>query len=172
MLKATSKIGIILIAFIVYGCGYRPISSYAKSVLSTNIYVHLVPNLQNPEDSVRIKDSLNEAVIARFNAKLTSKELADSIITLNVEDIKDSIIATNTRGFVTFYRIYVNITFSFTKNKELISYTNSGYYDYANSIVNPITTNTNRSNAIIEASKQAIDKFISQVAFVGALSGK
>ncbi|PAF44952.1 LPS assembly lipoprotein LptE [Helicobacter sp. 11S02629-2] len=146
-------------------CGYQPIAYYAKNVLGNNVFVELRPNMENPEDSVKIKDAVNEAIASRLHLNLSSKENADTILRVDVGSISNSIVSSDTQGFATFYRVYVNITFSLKSRGKDVTFTNGGYYDYAASLNNPIVTDNNRSNAITEAAKQSIDKFISQLGY-------
>lgn len=153
----------ILIVFI--GCGYQPMSYFANKALGNAVYVRLKPNLENTEESVKIKDMVNEAIVSRFHSRVVSESEAESILDVNVASIKDTIIATNTQGFATFYRVYVQVIYSFKHNGKTFTFSNPGYYDYAASLTSPITTYNNRSNAIIEASKQSLDSFISQIGY-------
>lgn len=171
VLSKKSVINIIYILSIFYngifyfGCGYKPMSYFANKALGDKVYVKLKINLENPEESVRIKDMINEAISSRFHSRVVNQNEADSILEVDVVSIKDAIIATNAQGFATFYRVYVQVTYSFTHNNRTFNFSNPGYYDYAASITNPITTYNNRSNAIIEAAKQGLDRFISQVGY-------
>ncbi len=149
----------------IVSCGYMPMSYYANKALGDKVYVQLQINLENTEESVRIKDAVNEAIISRFHSRVSNKDEADSILKVNIQNIQDSVIGTNAQGFATFYRVYVYIIFEFEYKGKRFSFSNPGYYDYAASLNNPITTYNNRSNAIIEAARQNLDKFISQIGY-------
>lgn len=153
------------ILFVLNSCGYRPMSYFANKALGDKVCVKMKPNLENIEESVRIKDTINEAIYTRFNSRVVDESEADTILNVDVENIKDGIIATNAQGFATFYRVYVTIRYTFNHNDKTFSYTNPGYYDYAASLTSPLTTYSNRSTAIIEAAKQSLDRFISQVGY-------
>ncbi|RDU71985.1 hypothetical protein CQA66_05705 [Helicobacter aurati] len=140
-------------------------SYYANKALGNKVYVKLELNLENTEESVQIKDIVNEAIASRFHSQLSSLEDCDTVLEVYVQNIQDNVIATNSQGFATFYRIYMNIRFSFNRDGKNFTFTNPGYYDYASSLLNPIATYNNRSSAILEASKQSIDRFISQVGY-------
>ncbi|PAF42029.1 LPS assembly lipoprotein LptE [Helicobacter sp. 11S03491-1] len=156
------------IFLIISGCGYFPTAYYAKKVLGDSIYVKLIVNLPNPESSVQFKDALNKAVVSRFQSKLADQKDADSIITIEITNVTDISIATNEQGFTTFYRATVYIDFIY-KNKQGKSgaFHNNGYYDYAVSLENPLTTYNNRYYAIEQATNQAIDKFVAQISYQG-----
>lgn len=160
----------IITVLLIVACGYRPMAYYANKELGNSVFVELKVNLENPEDSIVIKDIVNEAITSRFHSLIASKQNADTILEVSVIGIKDSIIATDTKGFATFYRVFVDISYSFKKLDKSISYTNNEYYDYAAVTQNPIATYSNRSNAIQEAAKQSIDKFVSKIGYEGAQS--
>ncbi|RDU61562.1 LPS assembly lipoprotein LptE [Helicobacter sp. MIT 14-3879] len=153
----------VLICFM--GCGYRPMAYYANKALGDKVYVRLQLNLENTEESVQIKDIINEAIASRFHSQLTNENDCDTVLEVQVQNIQDNVIATNSQGFATFYRIYIDIKFHFNRDGRDFVFFNQGYYDYASSLINPIVTYNNRSSAILEASKQSIDKFISQVGY-------
>ncbi|MCI5786410.1 LPS assembly lipoprotein LptE [Helicobacter trogontum] len=147
------------------GCGYKPMSYYANQALGEKVHVELIVNLENPEESVKIKDMVNEAIVSRFHSRVVNRSEADSILTVDVQNIQDTIIGTNTQGIATFYRVFLNISFSFKRNDKKFNFVNQGYYDYAASLNSPTITYENRSNAIIEAARQSLDRFISQIGY-------
>lgn len=160
----------IFLGFLLFlcGCGYFPSAVYAQKVLGNSVYVKLIVNLPNPENSVQLKDTLNRAIISRFQNNLASEKNADSIITIEITNVTDTSIATNEQGFTTFYRATAYVTFSY-KNKRGKSGTfkNNGYYDYSVSLDNPLITYNNRFYAIEQATNQTVDKFITQISYQG-----
>ena len=156
---------ILFLSLFILSCGYRPMAYYANKALGDSVYVKLKVNLENTEESVAIKDLVNEAIVSRFHSHLDNEENASSIVTVDVKDVRDSIVATNSQGFATFYRVIVSIDFSFKKKGKNHEFSNSGYFDYAASLNNPLATYQNRQNAILEAAKQSLDRFISQVGY-------
>lgn len=163
-----------LIAFFLFvlatlqGCGYFPTAYYAQRAFGDSVYIKLIVNLANPENSIQFKDSLNRAVVARFQNRLASEEEADSIVTIDLADVRDTSIAINEQGFTTFYRVNVEVTYTYENKKGSKNFfTNSGYYDYSVSLENPLTTYNNRFYAISQALDQTIDKFITQVSYQG-----
>ncbi|RDU62612.1 hypothetical protein CQA53_09245 [Helicobacter didelphidarum] len=165
MVSRTLGVWCLIYIICLYGCGYKPMAYFANKALGDKVYVQLKVNLENPEESVKIKDAVNEAIIARFHSRVVSENEADGVLEVNVQQIKDTAIATNAQGFTTFYRVYVNIKYTLEHNGKTSSFSNQGYYDYAASLNSPSTTYNNRSIAIVEAAKQSIDKFVSQVGY-------
>ncbi|WP_258443416.1 LPS assembly lipoprotein LptE [Helicobacter sp. 16-1353] len=147
------------------GCGYYPISYYSKQSLGENIYVESIATLSDPENSVIAKDALHQAIVTRFQSNLTSRENADSIIHMEISNIYMYSIVDSQSGFPSFYRMQVSIKFNYTdKNGDNKSFTNIGIYDFSVEGLSTVT-DEKRFAAINQASLQAIDKFIAQVAY-------
>lgn len=154
-----------LLLIFICACGYKPMAYFANNALGNSVYVELTTNLENTEESVKIKDMVNEAIASRFHLRVANKKDADSILEVAVKNVQDTIIATNSQGFVTFYRVFVYLTFKFSHNGKTYRFENQGYYDYPVSLTSPTITYNNRVAAILEASKQSIDRFVSQVGY-------
>lgn len=160
------KIILILTFTILFSsCGYYPVSYYSKQSLGTNIYVKVNISLSDPENSVIAKDALLQAIATRLSSNLSDKDNADTIITMSMDDIDMYSIADDEDGFPRFYRMQVRINFSYTdKNGNARSYNNIGIYDFSVEGQSTVT-DEKRFAAINQASLQAIDKFIAQVAY-------
>ena len=57
------------------GCGYKPSSYYAKKEISGKVYVDLHVNLEDPKNSVLIKDAMNKLLITRLGSKLVKRNV-------------------------------------------------------------------------------------------------
>lgn len=159
------RIATFIIAIFLAGCGYYPMSYFSKQSLGENIYVESVVNLSDPENSVIAKDALNQAIIQKFHSNLVPKNMAETIIITNITSVSVVSIADNEDGFANFYRATVNISFEYTDKKgNARKFSNYGFYDFQVDLISTIT-DTERFNAIKEASMSAIDKFIAQVSF-------
>lgn len=155
---------IVIICIIFIGCGYHPIVFYSKQSLGNSIYVDVKINLSDPENSVIAKDALNRAITTRLQSNLTTKDNADTIVTIEMTDINIYSIADGRDGFSNFYRAYVEISFSYLdKLGRTKKFVNSGSYDFPVDNISTITDDK-RFIAINQASVQAIDKFIAQIA--------
>ncbi|WP_104698070.1 MULTISPECIES: LPS assembly lipoprotein LptE [unclassified Helicobacter] len=150
------------------GCGYKPVAHFSKKALGDGIYVSLKVNVANTESSVEIKDLLNQLVVTRFQRKLVDKKDADTIINLEIMEVTDNSIATNTDGFTTFYRVTVRVRFEYDNRVDQSKvFYNTAYQDYAVSLEDPLITYNNKLEAIRDASNQCIDKFLTQIAYQG-----
>ncbi len=147
------------------GCGYYPVSYYSKQSLGENIYIESTISLSDPQNSVIAKDALNQAIMNRFQSNITTKENADTIIKVDMIGIDIYSIADSSNGFASFYRAHVSIKFSYTdKNGNQRQFVNHGIYDFSVESLSTVT-DEKRYAAINQASLQAIDKFIAQVAY-------
>ncbi|MCI7484708.1 LPS assembly lipoprotein LptE [Helicobacter sp. 10-6591] len=157
------------LVFLLGACGYLPMSRYSEFVFGEGVYVELTMNPLIPEASVGAKDTINLAILTRFHNTLASKENANTIIDMRVNSVTNSPIAYDSNGFVSFYRVSVDLNFVL-KNKDgvRLSVSNSGYYDYAANSTSAVIIEDAKLNAISNATTQALDKFISQVAFHGS----
>lgn len=156
---------ILFFSFFLASCGYYPISYYSKQSLGANIYVESIVALSDPENSVIAKDALNQAIVTRFQSSLVDKENADTIINIEISDINMYSIADSDSGFPSFYRMQVGVHFYYTdKNGNNRNFTNIGIYDFSIEGLSTVT-DEKRFSAINQASLQAIDKFIAQVAY-------
>ena len=145
-------------------CGYYPVSYYSKQSLGKNIYVQTIITLSDPENSIIAKDALLQAIATRLHSNLSNKENADTIITMNMNEVNMYSIADDEDGFPRFYRMQVGINFSYTdKNGVARNFSNTGIYDFSVEGQSTIT-DERRFSAINQASLQAIDKFVAKVA--------
>lgn len=147
------------------GCGYLPMSFYAKQSIGENIYVESVVSLSDPENSVIAKDALNLAVMTRFQSGISDKQNADTTIHIELSGISIYSISDSRTGFANFYRANVSMNFRYKdKSGAERSFHNVGSYDFALE-PNSTLTDEKRFAAISEASLQGIDRFIAQVAY-------
>lgn len=158
-------VSISLLCIFISSCGYYPVSYYSKQTLGENIYVKANISLSDPENSIIAKDALLQAIAIRLHSNLSNKDNADTSVLIDMNDIYMYSIADDKDGFPRFYRIQVRINFSYTDKKgNSRNYSNIGIYDF--SVEGQATvTDEKRFEAINQASLQAIDKFIAQIAY-------
>ncbi len=151
--------------FLLQGCGYKPISQLSRESLGEHIYVDIVIDLRDPENSVLIKDALLQAILARLHGNLaSSKESADSSVRVSLDSVSFSSLADNKKGFTLFYRARVVLQFSYEDKKgQMHQFSAQGKHDFSIED-SSILSDSKRFEAIKRASIQAIDAFISHVA--------
>ena len=62
------NIFLFLIVVFFIGCGYKPSSYYSKNEIGGFVYVNVAIDINNAQNSVLIKDAMNEMVINQFHA--------------------------------------------------------------------------------------------------------
>ncbi len=153
--------------FVTIGCGYKPTLLYTQEVLGDRIYAEVETSLEDPENSVLIKDALREAVLNRFRSKLVSKDLATSTIYMKLNKVTFMPIQYDRNGYVVAYKTYVELKTRFRDRsggeKTILS---TGDYDFTIES-NSVISDTKRFEAIRLASSKAIDHFISKLSIQG-----
>ncbi|KIM09195.1 MAG: hypothetical protein KU28_00705 [Sulfurovum sp. PC08-66] len=150
------------------GCGYKPSSHYAKKVLGESVYATIEIFAQDPENAVIIKDAVLQALVSRFRVSVTPQNQAQTTLDLKLGTLLFSPIEYDTNGYVIAQRAYVTLTIVRTSKHDNKSYSVQGSYDFSIQ-PNGLISETQRFNAIREASLRAIDLFITQLAVEGAI---
>lgn len=156
---------LLLTIAILSGCGYKPTSHYAKDVIVGNVYVDVAIDINNAQNSVLIKDSMNEMILNQFNARLTSdKTKADSFILVKLSSVSHTALASDNYGYVKTYRTTVNIEVRYNKKSEAIKILSvSNYYDYVVDTDSTIT-DQKKEEAVKIASTKALSDIFSKIA--------
>lgn len=163
------KYSIALIALLFIACGYVPVASYSDKIFGEGVYVEITMDPQLPEASVSAKDAINLAILTRFNNILSSKQNAQSIIDVHVLSVNNTPVAYDANGFVSHYRATVNLVFKVqTINNVVLNTNTSGYYDYPATSTSALLIEEAKLSAVSNATIQALDKFISQMAYYGS----
>jgi hypothetical protein len=160
-------VGFIFIVLLLNSCGYKPTAIYTKNVLGDKIYANVEISLEDPENSILIKDAINEAIINKFHSKLVSKDKASSTIDIKLSSVKFQPIEYDTNGYVIAYKTLVGLQTTYSdKNSKMSTISTTGDYDFNIESLSVIS-DSKRFNAIKEASQKAIDAFISKISIRG-----
>lgn len=146
------------------GCGYKPTTSYIKDSIRGNVYVDIDVNLEDPKNSVLIKDAMHEIVLSRFKNKLVYKKWkADSILHLKLRSVGLSVLQYDADGYVKLYRANANIAVNYRSFEKSGTFIVSGNYDFAIDD-GTVISDTKRFDAIRMASSKALEEVISKLA--------
>lgn len=147
------------------GCGYKPSSYYAKNAITGNVYVELKVDINNAQNSVYVKDAMNEMILNQFEASLTEdKSIADTLVTVLLSSVSHSALSTDSDGYTNSYRTTVNISIIYEKRDEKIkSLSVSDYYDYTVETDSGIT-DQKKNTAVKIASTKALSNIFSKIA--------
>lgn len=163
---------IVLIGLLIFsGCGYKSAAHYAQSVMGEKVSTEVVISLEDPQNTVIIKDAVDMAVITKFRSSLASKEMATTHLKLQLGTVSFTPLRYNVSGYVVAYRTLVRMNVIRTREGKSQTYTTSGVYDFEIE-ANAIISDQARFNAISQSAQKAIDVFIAQVAAQGTSESK
>jgi hypothetical protein len=164
------RFGIVLVlALFISGCGYAPASYYAKNVMGESVSTEVVISMEDPQNTVIIKDAVDMAVITKFRTALVSKSVSKTHLKVAIESVNFTPLRYDTNGYVTAYRTTVAMHFDCSAGDKTKQYSSHGMYDF---VIEPnaIISDQSRFEAIRQGAQKGIDSFIAQVAAEGANS--
>ena len=170
-ISAIKSLLIIFIFLSISACGYKPSSKFARHTLGEKISTSVVISIRDPENTVILKDAIDESVVEVFHASLTSKANSDSHLVINIKNQSYIPIQYNIEGYVVSYRMNVVLNIVKFKNGRSKNYLTSGTYDFSIQ-PNAVVTDQERFEAIKFSAKKAIESFIAQVSAEGARAKK
>lgn len=150
------------------GCGYRPTSHVVKPVLDESVSTRVVISMEDPDNTVLLKDALNEAVVNRFRTRLTDRKHAVTHLLIALRNTEFIPVRYDTNGYIIAYRAIVTLDIERTHVGEAKHYIARGSYQFTiepNAIISDIV----RYEAIRFGSEKALDSFVAQVANEGTL---
>jgi len=160
----------VLIALVLFsGCGYQPASHYAKNIVGESVSTEVVISMEDPQNTVIIKDAVDMAVITKFRTSLVSKNSSQTHLKISIGSVSFTPLRYDTDGYVITYRTTVMMHFDRIQGDKSTPYSTRGIYDFAIE-PNAIITDQARFEAIRQGSQKGIDSFIAQVAAQGANS--
>ncbi len=160
-----------IIAMLFVSCGYKPSSKFAREVLGERVSTSIVISMQDPENTVIIKDAVDEAIIEVFHASLTDKQHSDSHLILSISNPIYTPVVYDSDGFVIGYRMSLVLNIVRYKNGESKRYVTHGTYDFEIA-PNAVVTDQERFDAIRFSATKAIKSFVSQLSAEGARDEK
>lgn len=160
-----------LILITLTSCGYRPSSKLSKGVMGEKISTSIIISAQDPENTVIIKDAVDQAVIEVFQASLCKKSDSDTHLALSIATPSYTPIVYDTDGFVIGYRMSVTLSIIRYHSGLSKNYTASGTYDFTVA-ANAVVTDQQRFEAIGFSAAKAIRSFVAQVSAEGARAKK
>lgn len=155
-----------LLLLLLSGCGYKPSAHYAKEVMHEKVSTQVIIALQDPENSVAIKDALDTAVITRFKSSLTHRSKAQTHLQIMLKNITFSALQYDLHGYVISYRTRITLQIERISGDTTKIYIAKGTYDFTIE-PNAIISDQVRYEAINKSAQKAIDSFVAQVAAEG-----
>ncbi|MGE4383008.1 MAG: LPS assembly lipoprotein LptE [Arcobacter sp.] len=156
----------ISIAFFINACGYKPSTYYAKKEMEGNVFVKLDVSLEDPRNSVLVKDAVNKILLQKLDSKIVNdRNRADVIMNLGINSVRISTLQYDKEGYNKLYKAIVIIKVEYFRKDDGIkkSFTVDGEYDFSIDIGTTLT-DSNRFDAISNASTKAVDEILSKIA--------
>lgn len=135
--------------------------------ISTSITI----SAQDPENTVIIKDAVDEAIIEVFHASLRDRENSDTHLALSIANPSYSPIVYDSDGFVIGYRMSVTLSIIRLHNGVSKKYSVRGTHDFSVE-ANAVVTDQERFEAIRFSATKAIRSFVAKVSAEGARAKK
>jgi hypothetical protein len=161
----------LLVVVFFVSCGYKPSAKFARDTLGEKISTDIVISMQDPENTVIIKDAVDEAVLEVFHASLTDREHSDSHLVLSISEPVYVPVVYDKDGFVVGYRMSLILNIIRYKDGKSKRYVTSGTYDFEIA-PNAVVTDKERFDAIRFSAQKAIRAFVSQISAEGARNNK
>ncbi|MFY4742068.1 LPS assembly lipoprotein LptE [Aliarcobacter butzleri] len=156
----------ISLSLLFVACGYKPSTYYAKKEMAGNVYVKLDVSLEDPKNSVLVKDAVTKILIQKLDSNMVNNENdADVIMNLGINSVRMSALQYDTKGYNKLYKaeVFIKVDYYRKENGIKKSFTVDGEYDFAVDIGGTIT-DANRYDAITKASDQAVSEIVSRIA--------
>lgn len=157
----------VFILVMISGCGYAPAAHYAKSVIGESVSTEVVISMEDPQNTVIIKDAIDTAVITKFRSALVAKGKAVTHLKIAISSVGFTPLRYDTNGYVITYRTTVQMHIDRTTGEKSAGYNTLGVYDF-DIEPNAIISDQSRFEAIRQSAQKAIDSFIAQIAAQGA----
>jgi len=155
------------ILFMVAGCGYAPASHYAKNVVGESVSTEVVISMEDPKNTVIIKDAVDTAIITKFRTSLVSKNSSKTHLKFVLSSVTFTPLQYDINGYVITYRTTVSMAIERISESSSGNYAVSGVYDF-NIEPQAIISDQARFEAIRLSSQKAIDVFVAQVSAQGS----
>lgn len=154
------------VSFSIVACGYKPSSYYAKKEMEGNVFVKLGVSLEDPKNSVLVKDAMNKVLIQKLGSRLVKEEnTADVVLNLKINSISMQTLQYDRLGYNKLYKAVIVIKVDYFRKDDEIrkSFTVEGEHDFSIDDGRTITE-TKRFDAISNASDKALNEVLSKIA--------
>lgn len=148
------------------GCGYSPASHYARNVVGESVSTEVVISMEDPKNTVIIKDAVDTAIITKFRTALVAKNSAKTHLKVEILSVAFNPLQYDRDGYVSTYRTIVSMSIDRVSEISRERHLVSGVYDFD---IKPqaIISDQARFEAIRLSAQKALDVFVAQVAAQG-----
>lgn len=145
------------------GCGYRPVRHLAAPALSERVSTEIVISMQDPDNTVLLKDALDEAVVNRFGTALVERRYAQTHLRMTLQKVRFKPVRYDANGYIIAYLAIVPLEIERTRDGVTRRYSSRGMYQFAIE-PNAIISEQARFDAIRYGAVKALDGFIARIA--------
>ena len=158
---------VLLSAFLLSACGYKPSSHFIRHMFNETIYVEVEVDRVEPENAPFLKDEMNRLVYHRFKGHIVPKAQASSQIYVSYKGSTFTPL-TYEDGYITRYRANIKVDFTMLtqegkSTKSIVSMVESDIQSSS------LASSTLRTEAIRKGLEKALDEFM---AYVSAKSAR
>ena len=135
-------------------------------MLGESVSTQVIISMEDPDNTVLLKDALNEAVVNRFRTRLTDKAHAQSQLLIALKNTDFIPVQYDTNGYIVGYRAIVTLEITRTRGEKVEHYFTHGTHLFTiepNAIISDLV----RFEAIKYGSEKALDSFVAQIAGEG-----
>lgn len=158
-------LAVILVFF--SACGYKPSAKYAREIVGEKISTSVYISEKDPQNSVIVKDGVDDAVISVFHSNLTSREDSDTHLNIKISNPSYSPIQYNIDGYVIAYRTTIALKVDvIKKDGTKKSYSTKGTYDFS-IVANSVLSDQQRLDAIRYSSIKALKALVAKISVEG-----
>ena len=173
------KILLFLAAFILAGCGYKPVSKITNDIMGERVYVNVLISKEEPKNSVWIKDSVFEGIVTRLGKRISYDKNEPTRIIVSIKSVSYQPLLYDEHGYVSSYKALLTLNFDTgLKDGKTLSVTTSGEHDFTvsqkvrnNRYADGVISESDKYNAIKVASQEAFDEYIAVLAVRGLKNG-
>ncbi|MEA1892638.1 MAG: hypothetical protein U9N33_08010 [Campylobacterota bacterium] len=160
---------LIILSFV--SCGYKPSAKFSRGIVGEKISTSITISAHDPENTVIIKDAVDQAVIEVFHASLCDRKTSTTHLALSIAKPSYTPIVYDDNGFVVGYRMMVHLNIIKYHSGVSKKYHAVGTHDFTVE-PNAVVTDQVRFEAIKYSSEKAIRSFVAQVSAEGARAEK
>ena len=156
----------LIVLLIMGGCGYSPVSHYAQNIVGESVSTEVVISMEDPQNTVIIKDAVDAAVITKFRASLVAHSVSKTHLKFVITSVGMTPLRYDVNGYVITYRTTVTMRIERTSEDAHANYSVLGMYDF-DIEPNSIISDQARFEAIRQGAQKGIDVFVAQIAVQG-----
>lgn len=156
----------LILIFLFIGCGYKPANHYARDIISGRVFVDVAISLEDPKNSVLLKNTLIDILTTKLDTKITNDaNEADVKMNVAIDSIKLTELGYDTKGYVKSYRATVTLNITYASKTKTGTTTVSASHDFSLDD-NTTISEVKRFEAIKIASDKAMMDFVSKIAIL------